>query len=147
MLRHTFRLGLLVLALVAAPAVHAASVATYPSSQTIYATGSLPPAGGSQVTLNVALGETEDAQIVVAGAHNVSAALDGQTLQPLASRLFFGHYVMFGTHKVPDALLPWDGRARATESANQPLWLQIGIPESTPPGTYIGKVVVNADGD
>ena len=146
MLRFLFLLSLTLPALVAAPAVHAASIATYPSSQTIYATGSLPPAGGTQVSLNVAIGETEDAQIVVAGARNVSAALDGQTLQPLASRFFFGHYVMFGTHKVPDALLPWDGRARPTESANQPLWLQVGIPPGTPPGIYLGKVVVNADG-
>jgi hypothetical protein len=139
-------LGLAVLALAAAPAVHAASIASYPSSQTIYATGPLPPAGATKVALNVAIGETEDAQIVVAGARNVSAAVDGQPLQPLITRLLFGHYVMFGSRKVPDALLPWDGKARPAEAANQPLWLQIGVPQGTPPGTYTGKVVVNADG-
>jgi len=136
--RRTLVFGVAVLALAAAPALHAASIATYPSSQTIYATGPLPPAGGTQVSLNVAIGETEDAQIVVAGARNVSAAIDGQTLQPLVARLLFGHFVMFGSHNVPDALLPWDGKARATEFANQPLWIQVGIPDGTPPGTYTG---------
>ncbi|MHB8643349.1 MAG: hypothetical protein ACYDA3_10760 [Gaiellaceae bacterium] len=134
------------LALAVAPAAHAASITAYPSSQTIAPTGSLPVGGKTSITLNVAVGETEDAQIVVAGARNVSAAIDGTPLQPLEARLLFGHYVLFGTRRVPDALLPWNGAPRATEAAHQPLWVQIGIPEGTAPGAYVSKVVVNADG-
>jgi len=134
------------LALAAVPAAHAASITAYPSSQTIAPTGSLPPGGKTAITLNVAVGETEDSQIVVAGARNVSAAIDGTPLQPLEARLLFGHYVSFGIYRVPDALLPWDGTPRPTEAAHQPLWVQIGIPEGTAPGAYVSKVIVNADG-
>jgi Glycoside hydrolase 123, catalytic domain len=136
--------GALALALV--PAAHAASLKAYPSSESIAPTGSLPNGGSSSITLNVAVGETEDAQIVVAGAKNVAAAIDGAPLQPLASRLLWGHYVSFGAKRVPDALLPWNGSARASEAANQPLWVQVGVPEGTAPGAYVSKVVVDADG-
>lgn len=142
--------GRLVLALAAllavAPAAHAAAVKTYPSSQSVAPTGGLPAGGGAAITLNVAVGETEDAQIVVNGARNVAAQLDGTPLQPLTPRLLFGHYVAFGAKRVPDALLPWNGAARATEAANQPLWLQVGVPAGTAPGAYTSKLVVDADG-
>jgi Domain of unknown function (DUF4091) len=133
------------LALALVPAAHAASFATYPSSETVTPSGGLQPGGGKSITLNVAVGETEDAQIVVAGAHNVAAQLDGAPLKPLISRLLFGHYVTFGAKRVPDALLQWNGAPEPTEAANQPLWLQIGVPEGTAAGTYSTKVVVNGD--
>jgi hypothetical protein len=135
-----------ILALVIAPAAHA-GVSAYPSSQTIYPSGPLPPQGASsRVSLNVAVGETEDAQIVVAGARTISAAVDGSPMQPLVTRLLFAHYVRFGSKLIPDALLPWDGGARNAEAANQPLWLQVGVPQGTPPGTYAGKVALTLDG-
>ena len=129
-----------------APAAHAGSLKAYPSSETITPTGALPAGGSSSITMNVAVGETEDAQIVVAGARNVSAAIDGTPLAPLIPRLLFGHYVNFGTKRVPDALLPWNGDPRPTEAANQPIWVQVGIPDGTAAGAYVSKVEVNADG-
>ena len=143
MLRRLLIAPVIVLAL--APAAHAASVKTYPSSQTIKPSGALPAGGGTSLTLNVAVGETEDAQIVVAGARNVAALLDGAPLKPLISRLLFGHYVSFGASRVPDALMPWNGAPAPAEATNQPLWLQIGVPEGTAAGTYTTKIVVNAD--
>lgn len=135
----------LLAALACAPAAQA-GIATYPSSQTIRASGSLPPGGRNQLALNAAIGETEDGQIVVTGAQWIAAAVDGQTLRPLEIRLLFGHFVSFGGTLVPDALLPWDGTARKAEEPNQPLWVQVGVPPSTPAGTYTGKVVLTVDG-
>jgi len=128
-----------------APAAQAGIVA-YPSSQTIRPSGSLPAGGTTQVTMNTAIGETEDAQVVVTGAQWIAAAVDGQTLRPLEVRLFFAHYVSFGGTLVPDALLPWKGEARKAEEPNQPLWVQIGVPPSTPAGTYTAKLVLTVDG-
>jgi hypothetical protein len=130
----------------AAPAAHAAVVA-YPSAQSIRPSGSLPPQGASSsISLAVALGETEDAQIVVTGAKQISASLDAQPLRPMIVRLLWAHYVHFGSRLVPDALQPWDGGAQAAEEANQPLWVQVGVRNDTPPGVYRSALRVVADG-
>src|SRR5262249_7465985 len=47
---------------------------------------------------------------------------------------------------VPDALEPWDGANRATEETNQPIWVQITVPQGTAPGPYVGSVGLVADG-
>jgi hypothetical protein len=129
-----------------APAANAAVVA-YPGAQTIRPSGSLPPQGAaSAIALSVAAGETEDAQIVVTGATQISAAVETQTLQPMSVRLLWAHYVRFGSRFVPDALEPWNGSARAAEQPNQPVWLQIGVRSGTPPGTYRGAIAIAANG-
>ncbi len=139
------RLTPLLAALACAPTAQA-GVAAYPSSVTIHPSGSLPAGGATQVTMNAAIGETEDAQVVVTGAQWITAAVDGQTLRPLEVRLFFAHYVSFGGTLVPDALLPWNGEARKAEEPNQPLWVQIGVPQSTPAGTYKTTLLLTVDG-
>src|SRR5829696_1863863 len=132
-------------ALVIAPAASGA-VVPYPSSQTIFPTGPLPPTTASSVRLNVARGETEHAQIVVTGAACVSARLVAGALEPLAARLLWAHYVSVGARRVADALVPWSGEQRATEERNQPLWIEVAVPPETSPGTYEAAVVVSAGG-
>jgi hypothetical protein len=122
----------------------AASVSVYPSSTSIRATGT--PAGGAKsITLDTALGEQEDAIVLVSGASQVAVAAPA-TIGPLPVKLFFGHYVSFDGTPVPDALLPWEGDARPTEQPNQPLWVQVTVPYGTPAGTYSGAISVVADG-
>jgi hypothetical protein len=125
-------------------AAKSASVGVFPSSTTIRASAPLPARGATSVSLNTAIGEQDDAQIVVSDAQQVRI-LAPQLDAPLQLKLFFAHYVSFGGTLVPDALLPWDGGQRATEQKNQPLWLQVTVPPGTPPGTYQGSVQVVAD--
>ena len=113
-----------------------AGVAAYPSSQTIPPSGPLPEGGAEAVTLNAAIGEREGAWIVVTGARTVSATIDASRLGSLKASLRFAHFVRFGARAVPDALLPWDGSGRAVERPNQPLYLQVEIPDGTAPGAY-----------
>src|SRR5204863_4350511 len=109
--------------------------------------GPLPPQGAArQIRLDVARGETEDAQIVVTHAKSITAAVEGGGLQPLTTRLLFAHFVRFGSKLVPDALMPWGGAARAAEYPNQPIWLQVSVPENTRPGTDKGQVTLTLDG-
>jgi len=123
----------------------AAAVGVYPSSTTIHASGAVPGRAATSVSLNMAVDEQEDAVLVVSGAQRVQ--LDAPTIDaPLQLQLRFAHYVSFGGTLVPDALLPWDGSARAAEHANQPLWLQVTAPAGTAPGVYHGRVTVVADG-
>jgi hypothetical protein len=121
------------------------TVGVYPSATTIRATGPVPGSSAGFVSLDTAIGEQEDAVIVVSGAQQVQLA-DPRIDAPLRLDLFFGHYVSFGGTLVPDALLPWDGSARQTEQPNQPLWLRVTIPPGTTPGNYTGSVTVVADG-
>lgn len=132
-------------ALALAPAVQA-GIATYPSSQTIQASGPLPPGGGSKIQLNTARYELEDGVIVVSGATKVSATVDASRLAPLTVQLLWGHFVLFGAKPIPDALMPWDGTERDTEKPNQPIWVQVTVPPDANPGTYTGTVTVTADG-
>src|SRR4051812_40201733 len=134
-----------VLALVLAP-VAGGAVVPYPSSQTIFPSGPLPPTSLSFARLNVARGETEHAQIVVAGADRISARVESGSLAPMNARLLWAHYVRVGVRRVPDALLPWSGSQRRAEERNQPLWVEVTVPTETPVGTYDASVVVEADG-
>ncbi len=121
------------------------TVGVYPSATSIRAEGAVPGSPASLVSLTTAIGEQEDSVIVVRGAQQVQI-VDPQIDSPLQLDLFFGHYVSFGGTLVPDALLPWDGSARATEQPNQPLWLRVTVPPGTPAGNYTGRVTVVADG-
>ncbi len=123
-----------------APAVRA-----YPSSQSIPASGRIP-GGSAAIALNTASGEREGAWIVVSGAGAVAASVQNTALGPLGIEVDFGHFVQFGRRLVPDALLPWNGSARATEKANQPLYVRVTVPEGTAPGTYRGAISVSAEG-
>ena len=75
-----------------------------------------PRTAPASVSLNAAIGEREGAWIVVTGATNVTASIDGAQLGPLKAGLFFGHFVTVGGRAVPDALLPWDGSATRPRS-------------------------------
>lgn len=128
----------------AAPA--APSVSAFPSAQTIPATGTLPQGGSPLVQLNTAIGEREGAWLVVRNAQQVSAHVDGSELDALKAEVYWGHFVSAGGRSVPDALLPWDGGARAAEKPNQPLYLQVLVPPDAKPGGYQSSVTVDADG-
>jgi hypothetical protein len=122
------------------------AVAAYPSATTVTANGPLPGGGGAGMTLDMALGSTDDALVVVAGARQVALQAPA-SVGPLPLRLMFGHYVDFGGGALrPDALLPWDGSPRAAEQRNQPLWVQVTVPPGTAPGVYRDRIVVTADG-
>jgi hypothetical protein len=140
-------LGVVALALMPASAAAAnAGVLAYPSAQTIPASGPLPQGGASAVTMHAAIGEREGAWIVATGARNVSAAIDDSSLGPLEADIFFAHFVSFEGRPLPDALLPWDGRSRAAEQPNQPLYLQVAVPDTAKPGSYRAIVNVTIDG-
>jgi hypothetical protein len=130
----------------AAVANAGAGVLAYPSAQTIPASGPLPQGGTSDVTMNAAIGEREGAWIVVTGGGDVAGSIDASGLGQLKASLFFGHFVEIGSRAVPDALLPWNGQAQPAERPNQPLYLQVTIPESATPGTYHATVDVTAGG-
>jgi hypothetical protein len=134
-----------VFALFASVSTAHAALVTYPSSATIRPTGPLPPGGGTTIALATVAGEQEDAIVVVSGAGRLAVSAPTR-IGPLPLRLFFGHYVAFGSTYVPDALLPWDGSSRTTERANQPVWLQVTVPPGTPAGTYRDTIGVAADG-
>jgi hypothetical protein len=94
--------------------------------------------------LNTAIGEQEDSIVVVSGAKAVHVDAP-QSVGPLPLHLFFAHYVSFGGTLVPDALMPWDGSTHATEQTNQPIWLQVTVPQGTAPGTYTANLTVTGD--
>jgi hypothetical protein len=121
-------------------------VVTYPSSQSIPATGRLPPAAGSRLLYHAAIGEREGALLVVTAAKKLAISVASPSAGNLSVRLFFGHFVAVGGRLVPDALEPWDGIERATEKANQPVLVQIEVPYGTRPATYSGSLTVTADG-
>jgi GNAT superfamily N-acetyltransferase len=124
----------------------AATVVTYPSAQTIPATGKLPGGGGHALTLNEPIGGDGEGLAVVSGAQRIAVSVDAGKLAPLKTRLRFWHFVDFDSKLVPDALLPWDGGERATEQPNQPFSVEVSVPYGTAPGTYRGSVTVTADG-
>ncbi|MGH3084052.1 MAG: glycoside hydrolase domain-containing protein [Gaiellaceae bacterium] len=117
----------------------------YPSSQSIAATGRLPPGGRSELLYNVAIGEREGALVVVKAAKRIAITVEKPSFGDVSVRLFFAHFVAAGGRLVPDALEPWDGTARGAERANQPVFVQIEVPYGTPPGGYVGALVVTAD--
>jgi hypothetical protein len=147
--RRLFLLVFVVLALSAgssaARSTAAATVGVYPSGTTFSASAAAPAHATPSVSLAMPIGGVDDATILVRGAQQVS--IDSPTIDtPLELNLFFAHYVSVDGKAVPDALMPWDGKQRSTEHANQPLWLQVTVPYGTTPGTYQGSVVVVADG-
>ena len=123
-----------------------AGVFAYPSSQTIPQTGPLPQDETHAVRLNAAVGEREGAWIVVTGAKSVSAVVDSFGLGPLRAEVYFASFVNFSGRYVPDALLPWDGLERPVEKPNQPLYLQVVVPNDAKPGGYRATVQVTVDG-
>ena len=123
----------------------AATIGVYPAETTFHATSAPAGGGAGSVALNMPIGGHDDAVVLVHGAQEVRVEAPSLAA-PLQLKLFFAHYVSVGGSSVPDALLPWDGTARATEEPNQPLWLQVGVPTGTAPGTYPGQVTVVADG-
>jgi hypothetical protein len=128
----------------ASGAAKAATVLVYPSSTSI-GPGIAPPPGGSKaISLNAAVGETQDAVILVANAKEIQVGV--ASMAPIQVQLRFAHYVSFSGKLVPDALLPWDGTARTAEQKNQPVWLQFTVPPGTPANTYTDSVIVTADG-
>jgi hypothetical protein len=123
-----------------------AAVVSYPSSQSITATGPLPPAGERRLVYHAAIGEREGALLVVTAAKKLAVSVARPSVGDVSVRLFFGHFVAVRGRLVPDALEPWDGIERGTESANQPILVQIEVPYGTHPGTYTGALTVTADG-
>jgi hypothetical protein len=122
-----------------------ATVGVYPSGTTFAASGAAPAHPASAVSLAMPVGGVDDATVLVRGAQKV--AVESPTVgAPLGLKLFFAHYVSVHGTPVPDALLPWDGSQRSTEHTNQPLGLQVTVPDGTAAGTYSGSVVVVADG-
>jgi Glycoside hydrolase 123, catalytic domain len=142
----TFRAALTAIAALAFAPAAGAGVLAYPSSQTIPAAGGLPQGEATFVTLNAARGEREGAWIVASGARSVSASIDGYGLGPLQAALYFGHFVSSGGRTRADALLPWDGKAQATEKPNQPIYLQVVVPADAKPGDYRATIRVTTDG-
>ena len=130
----------------AAPAERPPAVVPYPSSQSITASGRLPPGGRRELVYNAAIGEREGALLVVRGARRISVAVEKPSAGNVPVRLFFAHFVLAGRRLVPDALEPWDGTTREAEEANQPVLVQVEVPYGTPPGSYIGALNVTADG-
>lgn len=145
-LRCSFCAALLGLAAVAWSPAGTAAVVTYPSSQSIAATGPLPPAGQRQLVYRVAIGEREGSLLVVTAAKRVAVTVEGPKVGGVSIRLFFGHFVTAGGRLVPDALEPWDGVERGTQKSNQPVFVQIEVPYGTRPGIYSGALTVTEDG-
>ena len=122
-----------------------ATVGVYPSGTTFSASGAAPAHPSSSVSLAMPIGGVDDATLLVRGAQKVSIVTP-TIASPLQLKLLFAHYVSVDGKDVPDALMPWDGSQRATEHANQPLWLQVTAPYGTPSGDYNGSLIVVADG-
>jgi hypothetical protein len=121
------------------------TVRVYASGTTFTANGAAPPHAAASVSLAMPIGAVDDAVILVRGARHVSArttSIDG----PLTMHLLFAHYVSVRRKPVPDVLEPWDGIQRATEKTNQPIWVQISVPQRTAPGRYAASVRLVADG-
>jgi hypothetical protein len=147
-LRCSFFAALLVLAALAwvpAGSTGAPAVVTYPSSQSIAASGPLP-AGGRELVYNAAIGEREGALLVVKNAKKIAVAVPQPKIGDISVRLFFGHFVAAGGRLVPDALEPWDGIERGTQKANQPVLVQVEVPYGARAGRYATALTVTADG-
>lgn len=122
-----------------------ARVGVYPSGTSFTARGAAPPHPAAAVSLAMPIGAVDDAVILARGAQHVSAFTT--SIDPaLEMHLLFAHYVSVTGKLVPDVLEPWSGSQRSTEQANQPIWVQISVPQGTAPGTYAGSVSLVADG-
>ena len=123
----------------------AASVVTFPSSQTVAGTGKLPSGPGHSLTFNEPIGGDDTAQVVVSNAKQVGLTVDTKPLGPIGVVPRFRHFVRFGSALAPDALMPWDGSVRPVEQPNQPLSVEVTVPYGTRPGIYKSTVTVTAD--
>jgi hypothetical protein len=142
-------LGLAILALtpeLAGSPTRRTDVVTYPSSQSIAATGRLPPTGRRMLAYHVAIGERESALVVVRAAKTIAATVTQPSDGGVRVSLFFARFVAAGGRLVPDVLEPWDGAARATQKTNQPIHVQIDVPYETRPGRYAAALTVTVDG-
>ncbi len=139
-------LVLLVSGAIGAHAATTARVVAFPSSQTIPAAGALPPGGTRSVSMTAGRGEREGAWIVFDGGGPVAATVDKGTFGDIGLELAWGHFVQVGSRLVPDALLPWDGRARDAERQHQPIYVRVTIPRTVAPGSYRAAVSVTAGG-
>ena len=88
-----------------------ATIGVFPSATTVRPTGSLSAGAAGAVSLNAAIGEQEDAIVVVHGTSTVAVTAPA-SIGPLPLKLFFAHFVSFGGRLMPDALRPWDGDSR-----------------------------------
>jgi hypothetical protein len=122
------------------------TVVAYPSSQSIVGDGALPRGGTASVAVNAAIGERENATIVVRGAHRLAASVATPPRGGLGLRLYFAHFVATERGYVPDALEPWDGSERSSERPNQPVQLEVDVPYGATPGRYAAALAVVADG-
>ena len=138
--------SLVALAGAAAATAAPESVVAYPSSQSIPSAGPLPKGGAGYVSTNAAIGEREDATVVVRGASKIAASVATPPAGGLAVSLFFAHFVSARGGAIPDALEPWDGSERVAERPNQPIHVQIDVPYGSRPGRYSAAIAVTADG-
>jgi hypothetical protein len=122
-----------------------ASVRVYPSGTSFSASGAAPRHSATSVSLAMPIGAVDDAVLLARGAHHVSVS-DSSIDPALEMHLLFAHFVSVHGKLVPDVLEPWNGSQRATEKTNQPIWVQITVPQGTAPGTYTGSISLVADG-
>jgi hypothetical protein len=142
----TLACGLVALTGAASATAGTETVVAYPSSQSVAATGALPRGGAGYVAVNAAIGERENAIVVVRGAKRVSVGVATPPAGAVGLSLFFAHFVGVGSASVPDALEPWDGSERASERTNQPVHVQVDVPYGAKPGRYNASLAVTADG-
>ncbi len=122
------------------------SVVAYPSSQSIAATGPLPRAG-ARTRLQHRDRRARERDGRRAGVRSESPRTSRRHPQRrLAVHFFFAHFVAVKGRPVADVLVPWDGAERATERSNQPVLVQVDVPQGTRPGGYAGALTVTADG-
>ena len=123
-----------------------ATIGVYPSGTSFTTNGAAPANPGSSVSLSMPIGAVDDAIVLVRNAQHVS--YDPPTIDaPLTLNVFFAHYITSaGKYVVPDVLQPWDGSQRSTEHTNQPVWLQVTVPQGTSPGTYHGSIDLKSEG-
>lgn len=124
---------------------------------------------GAEVSIAAARGEWESFQIILSGERSsikglrlhadVALGPEGSALPP--PRVFWQHYVTVSQSTpmsplppgdYPDALLPMDLGPPSPISwngvGNQPLWIDIFVPYTTPPGRYQGSIdIQSATGD
>lgn len=137
--------GLVLFAGTAGGATKAASVRVYPATTTIAPNPAPTVRPTTSIALHAAIGGHDDAIVLVSGAAQVSVQAPALTA-PLQLKLFLAHYVAVDNAPVPDALEPWDGSQHPSEQHNQPIWVQVTVPDGTAPGTYTGSLAVLADG-
>jgi glycosyl hydrolase family 123 len=121
------------------------TVGVYPSGTAFTTNGGAPAHAAAAVSLAMPIGGVDDAIVLVRGAQDV--ALRNTSIDsPLQLNFLRAHFVSVSGTLIPDVLESWNGTQHATEQTNQPIWLQVTVPDGTTPGTYNGSVDVVADG-